>query len=238
MIENLFTSLTVAMDKTPAIALLASFAWGILSILLSPCHLASIPLIIGFIGSGGDKVTVKRAFFISLFFSLGIMITLAAIGLLVGLAGSMLGVYAGRWGNLLVAAVFIVVGLYFFDILKLYFLSAGISRPKFEKRGYVAAFLIGLIFGISLGSCTFAYMAPMLAVAFSSAADNMFYSISLVLAYAAGHCGVIVLAGTFTEVVEKYLNWSENSKGAVILKKTCGALLLLAAVYLALGVFI
>ncbi len=237
MIENIFTTLTLAMEKTPAIALGASFVWGILSIILSPCHLASIPLIIGFVGSAGDKVTVKRAFLLSLFFSVGIMITLVFIGLLVGVAGSMLGVYTGAWGNLLVAVVFVIVGLYLLDIIKLDFLSAGITQPKFEKRGYIAAFILGLVFGISLGPCTFAYMAPMLAVAFSSAANNIFYSLSLILAYAIGHCGVIVLAGTFTEVLEKYLHWSEGSKGVTILKKTCGALMLAAAVYIIYGVF-
>ncbi len=236
MIEKIFTSLTLALDKTPAIALTASFIWGILSILLSPCHLASIPLIIGFVGAQGDKITVKKAFLISLLFSIGILITIAVIGIVTGLMGKMLG-NTGPWGNVFVAVIFLLVGLYLLEILPLPFLN-NISRPKFEKRGYWAAFLLGLIFGVALGPCTFAYMAPMLAVAFNYAAKNMLYSVSLVILYAAGHCGVIVLAGTFTELVEKYLHWGENSKAAVVLKKICGALVIFAAVYLIYGVFL
>ncbi|MBM3212215.1 cytochrome C biogenesis protein, partial [Candidatus Poribacteria bacterium] len=38
--EKLFTVLTQAVQGTPAIALGAAFVWGILSIILSPCHLA------------------------------------------------------------------------------------------------------------------------------------------------------------------------------------------------------
>jgi len=37
-----------------------------------------------------------------------------------------------------------------------------------QRKGLLAAFLLGLVFGIALGPCTFAYMAPMLAVAFRS----------------------------------------------------------------------
>jgi len=48
--EKLFITLTHAVEGTAAIALAAAFIWGILSILLSPCHLSSIPLIVGFIG--------------------------------------------------------------------------------------------------------------------------------------------------------------------------------------------
>jgi cytochrome c-type biogenesis protein len=33
-------------------------------------------------------------------------------------------------------------------------------------------------------------------------------------------------------VVQHYLNWNEKSKGAVILKKVCGALVLLGGLYL------
>jgi len=235
MIEQIFTSLTLALDKTPAIALSASFIWGILSILLSPCHLASIPLIIGFVGAQGDKITVKKAFFISSLFSLGILITIAVIGIITGLMGKMLG-STGAWGNIFVAVVFVVVGLYLLELIQLPFLN-NISQPKFEKRGYLAAFILGLVFGVALGPCTFAYMAPMLAVAFNSAATNILYSISLVALYALGHCGVIIVAGTFTEAVEKYLHWGEKSKAVIILKKICGVLVIIAAAYMIYGVF-
>ena len=44
--ETLFVTLTRAVEGSALVALGASFAWGVLSILLSPCHLASIPLIV------------------------------------------------------------------------------------------------------------------------------------------------------------------------------------------------
>jgi len=53
MLQEIFTTLTHAIEGTPALALGASVVWGILSILLSPCHLASIPLIVGYINGQG-----------------------------------------------------------------------------------------------------------------------------------------------------------------------------------------
>jgi cytochrome c-type biogenesis protein len=99
----------------------------------------------------------------------------------------------------------------------------------------LAAFLLGLIFGVALGPCTFAYMAPMLAVTFRIAATQIIYGIALLAMYGAGHCSVIVLAGTFTKVVQHYLNWTEKSKGAVIVRKICGILVILGGFYLIYG---
>lgn len=226
--EQLFTTLSHAVEGSAGLALSAAFIWGILSILLSPCHLASIPLIVGFIDQQG-QITTRRAFGISLLFALGILITIGVIGAITAAAGRMMG-DVGRWGNYAVAVIFFVVGLYLLDVIRLP--MPGAAQPGIKRKGMLAAFILGLIFGVALGPCTFAYMAPMLAVTFKLAATNLAYGILLLLLYGVGHCAVIVLAGTFTEVVEHYLNWNEKSKGAVILKKVCGALVLLGGLYL------
>jgi len=226
--ERLFTLLTHAVEGVPAVALTAALVWGVLSILLSPCHLSSIPLIVGFIDQQG-RISTRRAFLISLLFALGILITIGVVGVLTAAAGRMLG-DVGRWGNYVVAAIFFAVGLYLLDALRLPL--PGAAQPGMKRKGVVAAFILGLAFGIALGPCTFAYMAPMLAVAFKLAATNLPYGVLLLMLYGVGHCGVIVLAGTFTEVVQNYLDWNEKSKGAVILKKICGVLVLLGGLYL------
>jgi cytochrome c-type biogenesis protein len=75
-------------------------------------------------------------------------------------------------------------------------------------------------------------MAPMLAVTFKVAADQFGYGVLLLAVYGLGHCSVIVLAGTSTELVEKTLNWNKDSKGAVLLKKVCGLLVILGGLWL------
>ncbi len=110
MIELIFITLTRAVEGTPAIALGASFAWGVLSLILSPCHLSSIPLIVGFIDEQG-RTSPKRAFYTASLFALGIMISIGLVGLVTALAGRMMG-DVGRYGNYFVAIVFFLVFLW------------------------------------------------------------------------------------------------------------------------------
>jgi cytochrome c-type biogenesis protein len=226
--EQLFTYLSHAVEGAPLLALGASAIWGILSILLSPCHLASIPLIVGFI-SGQGRVSTARASGIATLFAVGILVTIAVIGALTAAAGRMLG-DVGRYGNYFVAAIFFVVGLYLLGVIPMPW--SGPGQVNMKRKGLLAAFLLGLIFGIALGPCTFAYMAPMLGVTFKLAKTNPVYGASLLFAYGIGHCSLIVVAGTFTEVVQRFLNWNEQSKGVTVVKYVCGVLVLLGGVWL------
>ncbi len=232
--QDLFVWLTQSLSGAAWLALTASLTWGILSILLSPCHLASIPLIVGFI-DGQGIVTKKRAFILATLFSVGILITIAVIGLVTGLMGRIMG-DVGKTGNYIVAVIFFVIGLHLLEIINLPFPGMS-NQPKMKKKGGLAAFVIGLVFGVALGPCTFAYMAPMLGIVFSTASSQPVFAGSLILVYAIGHCSIIVLAGTFTSMVQKYLHWNERSKGAVILKKVCGILVILGGVYLIWSVY-
>jgi cytochrome c-type biogenesis protein len=226
--QELFTSLSRAVEGTPAIAVSAAVVWGILSIILSPCHLASIPLIVGFIDEQG-RISTKRAFVISLLFALGILTTIGIIGVITAAAGRMLG-DVGRYGNYFVAVIFFLVGLHLLDVIPMPW--SGPGQVGMKRKGLLAAMILGLVFGVALGPCTFAYMAPMLGVTFKLAATNLAYGVLLLLAYGVGHCSVIVAAGTSTELVQRFLNWNENSRGTTIVKRICGMLVLLGGVWM------
>ncbi len=226
--QELFIQLTHAVEGTPLIALGASFVWGVLSILLSPCHLASIPLIVGFIDEQGE-ISTRRAFKLALLFALGILITIGVVGAITAAAGKMMG-DVGRYGNYFVALIFFVIGLHLLDVIPMPWSGAG--KVGMKRKGALAALILGLVFGIALGPCTFAYMAPMLAVTFRLASSNLIYGLSLLLLYGLGHCTVIVAAGTFTEAVQHYLNWTDRSRGALVLKKVCGLLVILGGLYM------
>lgn len=229
--ETLFTSLSRAVEGAPAVALAASAVWGILSIVLSPCHLASLPLIVGFI-SGQGRLSTARASGIATLFAVGILVTIAAMGAITAAAGRMMG-DVGGWGNYFVAVIFFVVGLHLLGVIPMPW--SGPGQLKLRRRGALAALLLGLIFGLALGPCTFAYMAPILGVTFRFAETNLMYGITLLLAFGVGHCSVIVLAGTFTEVVQRFLNWNEQSKGVAMVKGICGVLVLFGGVWLILS---
>lgn len=228
MIEELFGYLSRAIESSAFMALIAAFVWGVLSVLLSPCHLASIPLIVGFIGEQRLN-SARKAFFLSLLFATGILITMGLVGLITAGVGRMLG-DIGPYGNYIVAIVFFIIGLHLLGVIPLPW--SGSSGIKTPGKGWLAAFLLGLIFGIAMGPCTFAYMAPILAITFKIAATHFLYAACLLLVYGIGHCSVIVAAGTSTKAVQSYLNWTESSKSTLILKKVCGGLVILGGLYL------
>jgi len=227
-VDSVFSWLSNLVQSTFIAALAGSFLWGVLSILLSPCHLASIPLIVAYISEQKNR-TFKKVFLTSVSFSSGILITIAIIGIVTSFMGRMIG-DMGKWGNYIVAIIFFIVGLYLLDIVKINF--PGIRQLKVKKKGVGAAFILGLIFGIALGPCTFAYMAPVLAITLFSSSSDIFHSFALLAAYGLGHCLVIILAGSFTEYIQKYLKWDESSRGTIIVKRICGILIIVAGIYL------
>ncbi|MBN1456222.1 MAG: hypothetical protein JW912_00035, partial [Sedimentisphaerales bacterium] len=143
--EHLFTNLSDAVESTPMIAMGAAFVWGVLSIILSPCHLASIPLIVGFIDEQG-KISTKRAFLISTVFAVGILITIGVIGVVTAGAGRIMG-DVGRYGNYFVALIFFAVGLHLLGVIPMPW--SGPGQVGMKRKGVLAAFILGLVFGVA-----------------------------------------------------------------------------------------
>ncbi len=229
MIEKLLTILSSTLNQSLNIALIGAFFWGIASILLSPCHLASIPLVIGFITDQKQK-TVGKALKLTLVFALGILFSVAMIGLITAALGRMLG-DVGKIANRAIAILFFIFGFYLMDLLPLHW-NTHIPSPN--KKGLRTALLFGLIFGVALGPCTFGFMAPVLGLVFTHAAKDYPGAVAILGAFALGHCSMIVLAGTLTQKVQNYLSWKNGQKTIQWLKRCCGFLVLLAGIYLLL----
>ncbi|MDP4116041.1 MAG: cytochrome c biogenesis protein CcdA [Bacteroidota bacterium] len=228
MINDIFSVLSEALTSSLIIAALAAFAWGVLSIILSPCHLSSIPLIIGFL-SNQDNKTVKNTFMLSLIFSLGILFTIALIGVVTYSLGRLMG-DTGVYSIYIVVVIFVIIGLYFLDIIKIPW-NSKLIRPL-KAKGGLAAFLLGLLFGVALGPCAFAFLAPVLSIVMQYSVTKSALPWVLLSSFGLGHCLVLTAAGTLTTVVQKYLKWSEDSKALVITKKVCGVLMICAAIYM------
>jgi cytochrome c-type biogenesis protein len=226
--ETLFIRLTDAMNGAPLAALAAAFAWGVLSIVLSPCHLASIPLIVGYL-QGGGAVSPRRAAGLSTLFALGILVSIALIGAITAAVGRMLG-DLGSWGNYAVAAVFFVFGLHLLDVLPI---SDGWRpAPNQPRRGALGALLFGLVFGVALGPCTFGFMAPVLGITFGMAKTAPVFAVGVLALFGLGHCAVIGLAGFSSSWVQRWLSWQDNTPGAKWLRRGCGVLVLAAGIWL------
>jgi len=213
MIEQLFTALTTWLYGAPLIAFAAAAAWGVISILFSPCHLGSLPLVIAFL-NGQEKTTLRRSFVLALCFALGVLLTIAIIGGAAAMLGRMLG-DVGRLPSWIVGGILIGSGIIMLDLFTIPFLN-GLDLSRFMKRGKLAAVIIGLFFGLALGPCTFAFMAPVLGVVFSTAATHPLFSAGLLAAYAGGHLLVIALIGTFFGVVSRRLSGRSRTAQVVV----------------------
>lgn len=224
---QLFDSVLSMMNGGTVLMLAASFVWGILSVALSPCHLTSIPLIVGFVDSEEVKTTGRR-FVLATLFAVGILLSISLIGIITASAGRIAG-DLGSWTNWIAAAVFAVIGFSFLDIIP--FNVNGISTIPIQKKGKLAALLVGLVFGIALGPCSFAFMAPLLAVIFTGENDSLLINSLILVSYGIGHSLLIVLAGTFTGPLQNYLNWNSEKGHSNTVKRVAGIVLLLGSLY-------
>jgi cytochrome c-type biogenesis protein len=226
--DSVFTALTDALQGTFALALLAAFGWGVMSILLSPCHLSSIPLIVGFL-TARKEIQPRQAILLSLLFAVGILVTIAVIGFITAALGRLMG-DIGHYGSFVVAAIFFLVGLHLMDVIRLPDLGIHV-RPLRVRSPLLSAFGLGLMFGFALGPCTFAFLAPVLGVVFQVSSSNPVSAGMLLVSFGLGHCGVIVAAGGVASRVQSYLEWTNRSNVVLWIKRASGVLVVFAGIY-------
>ena len=229
LITGVFVGLSSMLEQSLFFVLLAAFIWGILSIVLSPCHISSIPLVVGYVNRNGLQ-SRGGALLTSLYFSGGVLVSLLVIGVATSLMGLMLG-DLGQTGTILIGAVFVLTGLWLLDLVR----PPRCLIPQASNASALGGILMGFIFGAALGPCTFGFMFPILAVAFRTAEQSLPQAIAIVLFYAIGHSLVIVLAGVGVNQLQTFLNWDSKARGTVWLKRLCGVLVILTVLYLAVG---
>lgn len=222
------TELLVIIERTlgqnPLLAYLAVFAGGIL-FGFAPCALAVIPLTIGFVGgyAGGDK---KKAFFYSLAFVLGLSITLMILGVIAALMGTLFGKIGNGW-YLFISLLAMAMGLNLIGVFEFRFSFA--ERIKPGLTGPLGAFLLGLLFGVISTPCS----APVLVIllAFVAAKGQLLYGATLLLTYGVGQSLLVLLAGTFTGIVDSLAESRGLTAFSKYLKIVSGVLVLLVGLY-------
>ncbi len=226
---ELLTWIGEAFAGNAAVALPTAFAWGALSVALSPCHLSSVPLVVAYMSGGTELPSGRRALGLSSAFAAGILASIAVVGGVTAAAGRMLG-DVGRVGNWVLAAVFFAVGLNLLGILPLP--SIGSAPAQAPRRGASGALVLGLLFGIALGPCTFAFMAPLLGISFrASGAGAAAYGVLLVALFGAGHAAAIALAGTSVQSVSRWLSWSSGARAVAVVRGVAGVAVMLGGAY-------
>ena len=203
MVDQFLITVNQWMTGGLAVAAAGAFAWGMVSVLFSPCHLASIPLIVAYVGGQENAVNPRKAGWYAGAFTLGLFITIAVVGIVCALLGRMLG-DVGSWWQVLVGGVLIWVALGMLGVQACS--MSGSLLYRLNLRGIHGAFGLGLAYGVLSGSCTFGFIAPILAIV--TVQQKVFAGSVMMLLFALGHCLPIAVAGSSTALVRRI---TENS---------------------------
>ncbi len=222
--QALLDNIQTIVHDQHGLAFVAVFLGGLISA-ASPCVLAAIPLIIGYVGgySEGNK---KKAAFYSLVFVLGLSITFTLLGAAASVMGQFL-VFTGRWLYLGLAVVAILMGLQLMGIISI---PLPFQKTRAVKaKGLLGAFLLGMLTGTVSSPCA----TPVLAVilAYVSTQGDMLYGGSLLFVYAIGHCALIFIAGLSVGFTESIISSRGAKNFSLYAKKLSGALLVMIGVY-------
>jgi len=222
--ETLLNHLSQSLSGNPLLAYLGVFIGGIISS-SSPCVLATIPLVIGYV-SGYSEGNRRKALLYSLTFILGLSITFTILGAIASFIGGLFGV-TGRTWYFVVGGVAIAIGLQLIGLYE-WNLPVPVLQPK--QRGILGAFVLGLIFGIVSSPC--ATPVLVLILTFVASKGEVLYGTSLLFVYAMGHCALIFLAGIAAGFAESFIKSRGISNITILGKKIGGSIVVLVGLYM------
>jgi len=233
MLESFFITVNEWIAGGTAIAALGCFLWGIISVVFSPCQMASIPLIVAYVGGQQTILKPREAGFYSVAFTSGLFITIALVGILCALLGRMLGDVGNYW-QILIGLVLVWVALGMLGVEKCS--MSGSLLYKLNLRGIFGAFGLGLSYGILSGSCTFGFIAPILAII--TVQKQIGTGILFILLFAIGHCLPIVVAGSSTAAVRRVMENSAWQGAGNWFRKGAGVVIVLLGIYFIINPFL
>ena len=232
MLDSLFLTVNQWMAGGTVVAALGCFLWGMISVIFSPCHLASIPLIVVYVAGQNQILKPRQAAHYAVAFTAGLFITIALVGVVCALLGRMLGDVGNYW-QILVGLVLVWVALGMFGVEKCS--MSGSLLQKLRVNGLSGALILGLAYGVLSGSCTFGFIAPILALI--TIQKKITIGFIFILLFAVGHCIPIVIAGSSTAAVKKILDSDRWQGAGSWFRKGAGIVIGLLAIYFILNPF-
>ena len=224
--ESFFLTINQWMTGATTLAALGCFLWGMVSVLFSPCHLASIPLIVAYVGGQEAALKPRQAAHYAVAFTLGLFITIALIGIVCAFLGRMLGDVGNYW-QILVGLILLWVALGMMGVEACS--ASGSLLYRLNLRGLRGAFVLGLAYGVLSGSCTFGFIAPILAII--TIQQKVTVGILFITLFAFGHCLPIVIAGSSTAMVRKLVENQAWQGAGMWFRKGAGALIAVLGIY-------
>lgn len=229
--DNILQAFSDTSSTTWYILILASFFGGVIAS-ISPCSLAMLPLIIGYVG-GYSKETPFRTFLQLCCFIFGTAIVFTLIGIACALTGNVFASSMGGYFTVAIASLLLVMGLKLLDILDIEVPTIIKSMPQNHSNSlFLYPILLGITFALAGTPCSTPILAGIMA--FAAMGKNLSLAIIMLFLFALGQGVIFIIAGLFTSglknlrAISKYTEW---------LVKFSGILLILASAYLYWKVF-
>lgn len=220
-LQSLSRLITESFWLAPLIAMLA----GVLTS-FTPCSLSTIPLVMGYVGGTKQRDT-KRSFLLSVTFAFGMAITYTALGVIASTLGGMIGAASGWW-YIVLGVLMALLALQTYGIFN--FIPSTYLVSKNKKRGFIGAFLAGILGGVFSSPCSTPVLVALLAIVAGS--GSILWGTLLLLLYSIGHGTLTVIAGTSVGFVQKLSASEKYGKLSKALNIVLGTLLLLIAFYM------
>ncbi len=227
--DALLTSLAEILRQSTWLAPLVAFMAGVLTS-FTPCSLSSVPLIVGYVGGSSLQQNsgkgTQRALGLSITFAIGSAVTFTLFGVMASLAGELIGTVSPWWyialGTLMMLMTLQMLGIY--EII-----PSSHLLSKNSKKGYVGAFVAGILGGIFSSPCSTPVLIALIAVV--AGQGDLAFGVLLFLLYSLGHGILAVVAGTSVGLVQKLSTDSKYARLSSMLTK------ILALAIMAMGFY-
>ncbi|WP_315122374.1 cytochrome c biogenesis protein CcdA [uncultured Clostridium sp.] len=220
-LTSISTSIFQNIWLAPILALLAGVITSI-----TPCALTSVPLVIGYVGGMGERDT-KKAFWLSLVFSIGMSVTFTVLGTAASLLGKLMQ-GTGSWWYIILGILMLLMALQTWEVFN--FIPSSYAISKNSKRGFGGAFLAGVLGGFFSSPCATPVLVVLLAIVAKE--GSLLWGILLLLLYSLGHSFLVLIAGTSVGFVRKLSSSKKYGMVSKVLKILMGLIIALIAFYM------
>jgi cytochrome c-type biogenesis protein len=209
-----------------------SFLGGLVAS-ISPCSLAMLPIIVGYVGGYSERKPIET-FIQMLFFVFGSAVVFSTIGIICALTGKVFVSFAGGYFGIILAGIIMIMGLKLVGILDF---ELPVLIKKFPKNNgtntYIYPILLGGVFALAGTPCSTPILAGIMA--FASLSASLTQAVIMLFLFSLGQGLILILAGFLTSQLK---NWKGFYKFSDLLLKLSGMLLILTALYIFYKIFI
>lgn len=223
---NLFTQ-----NGSLVILFALSFLGGLIAS-ISPCSLAMLPIIVGYVGGYSDAKPMKTLVQM-IFFVFGTSIVFSIIGIICAITGKVFISFAGGYFGIVLAAIMLVMGLKLIGVLDFELPVLIKEMPKNNTHNtFTYPIILGAVFALAGSPCSTPILAGIMA--FASLSANIVNAILMLFLFSLGQGLILILAGFITSQVKSMKNFYKISAA---LLNFSGFLLILAALYIFYKIF-